>query len=273
MTSRSIPAFLFLTIAMTFAAGAAPDDALTRPRLEAMLEQGDDAWIMATFARYPAGVLPFFDGYLEEGLALIEAGGEPKSAHALFRIAGQFAALASETFEEPLFETYATNFASWSPAEQTQFRAGQAAYKAGRSAETPAEAVPHLTRSFRLAQPLGDAWGMAMAAAGLARAHGELGESQTSWHYHGIAADLYERLRMTDALIAVHMTQVGFITEGDPAGGHRRLAMLARTWRLVRNQHDHPRRAEIAQAYIATVREQRPSEVGKIEAETARMHR
>ena len=266
---------LLLTTAMTLSASGAPNDALARPRLESMLEYGDETWIVATFERHPGGVLPFFDGYLEEGLALIEAGGEIQAAHRLFRTAGQFAAIASYTFEEPLFATYAAHFPSWSPTEQERFRAGQRAYKAGRSAASPAEALPSFTESFRLAQPLGDAWGMAMAAAALARVHGELGDHDASWHYYGIAADLYGRMRMTDSLIAVHLTQAGFRADTDDAAvADRRVATFTRAWHIVRNRNEHPRRAEVADAYVAALRAKgETAQARVIEAEAARLHR
>ena len=153
-----------------------------------------------------------------------------------------------------------------------RFRAGQKAYKAGRSAEAPTEALPHFAESFRLAQPLGDAWGMAMAAAGLARVHGAMGDHDAAWYYHDVAADLYRRMQMKDALIAVHLTQADFHAEtGDDDMRARRLGFA---WRVVRNLHDHPRRAEVANAYVAALRAQGEAQRAVIiENEAARLLR
>jgi hypothetical protein len=229
-----------LALAMLGADAAPVDDAMTRPRLEKMLADGDEAWVVQTFRRHPGQTLPFVDSYLEGGLAHIEKGGDLDEAQAMFRTGVRFGELAAEAFGDRTLATYAASFASWSPQEQTHFRAGQAAYKAGRKATDPNEARDHYAESFRLARPLGDGWGMAMAAGGLARASKMLGDDETAIHYARVGARLYKRLRLVDSeldllLLGAEVEQR--VAGADPTRLDRSLNTMRAAWGIVRDRN------------------------------------
>ncbi|HMN97177.1 MAG TPA: hypothetical protein PKC43_11870 [Phycisphaerales bacterium] len=146
------------------AAAVPADDTLSRARLERMLADGDTLWIVQVFRRRPGDVLPFVDHYLESGLESIEKGGDVDAAREGYRTAVRFAELANQAFGEVIFTEYAASFASWGELEQQRFREGQRLYREARSKakSSPEEAVALHRRSLALAEPLGDAWGVAM---------------------------------------------------------------------------------------------------------------
>ena len=115
--------------------------------------------------------LPFVDQYLEGGLALLESGGSREEAMKSFRKGIKFAQLADQAAPGAAFAEYATNFASWTPAEQQRFREGQAAYKAGRglAKDDSAQAYDQFRKALSIANALGDPAAYDRATKELAR--------------------------------------------------------------------------------------------------------
>jgi len=187
------------------------DDGMDKARMEKWLADGDDELIVQTFRRHPDDVLGFIDEYMEGGLKMIEEGKTEHEAMASFRIGVKFGKLADKAFGETIFTEYTASFASWSPAERKRFREGQKEYRAGKAAMTePAKALEHFEKSLKLAEPLGDHWGTAMALAGVADAKLQLKkaaevENSDSFSDALWAADraikLNEQLRLRQAQI------------------------------------------------------------------------
>jgi len=159
-----------LVSVLTLAVAATPEDSMTPQRLEKMLADGDKEMIVQVFRRNSDNVISFVDQYLEGGLKLIETSQDTEGALKSFRTGIAFAKLADEAFPGKTYAEYAASFASWSPTEQKQFREGQAAYKAGRMAADPTEALQNYRRALRLAKGLNDLWGVAMSQAAIVHA-------------------------------------------------------------------------------------------------------
>lgn len=180
-----------------------PKDVFDKQRLE-MLGRDDKGQVIAIFRRYPGRALPFIDGYLEGGLAILEK--DPlrdQDALRSFRTGIAFAQLADEAFGGTTFSRYANAFASWSPSEQKSFREGQRLFREGMKGlkENPEGAIEPLERSLSLAEQLGDTWGQAMAHGALAKAYrkrGGDGATSRAGDAARAAADLNEALRLSD---------------------------------------------------------------------------
>jgi hypothetical protein len=210
-----------------FAAAAADGPAVLPPdgkeafepeRLQRLVTDGDESWVVATFKRYPGRVLPFIDSYLEGGLAMIEKDGAAAEdrARASFRTGVRFAKLADQAFGGTHFSDYATAFASWSPEERIAFREGQRLHGEGRALLKQGDAKAALAafdRSFRLADGLRDAWGRAMATAGRADALAASGDPDSLRRARGTggwAERQYNDLRLSESIIAVRLALAGF---------------------------------------------------------------
>lgn len=240
---------LILSVAAWF--GPA-DDAMTSERLEAMLTNGDHAWIVATFWRYPDQVLPFADGYLEGGLKIIEEGGDVDEATESMRRGLQFAQLASDAFEDTIFEDYAASFGSWSPKEQAIFRRGQRLYREGRTLErddaASAEAIELFRESHGLAESLGDWWGMAMARGGMTRVFAASGEHQKAVHHGRAAANIYRRLRLESSEVQVLLTTAKSLDAlGETRGAIRD---VNRAWLVLRGRTNDDRTIPVLEDLI-----------------------
>lgn len=188
-----------LTLVLHAAAVAAPP--LDPDGLRQILEARDQLIVEQIFRRRAGEVLPFIDGFLERGLRMIEEGRPEADGIAEMDLGLRFARIASRAFGDDLLERYAASFAGWSPAERTQFRAGQAAYRTGRNAERAGEQdqawLSH-RESLRIAESLEDAWGTAMSLGGLARTELALGKLEDAVRSARRAADLNRRLRLVD---------------------------------------------------------------------------
>jgi hypothetical protein len=162
---------------------AAAPHAMDKTRLLAMLIDGDHGMIVATFRRHPGRTLPFVDGFLEGGLAIIEKRGDAGAHEAKesFRTGIAFAKLADQAFGGSDFADYANAFASWSREEQRSFREGQRLFREGMklAKDDRAKAIATLEQSLRITERLDDTWGQVMAQGGLAGLHIE-GESEES---------------------------------------------------------------------------------------------
>jgi hypothetical protein len=287
MTARTnLVARCLALLLLTLAAGAtplraddAPNDAVDRTRLQAMLAAGDNGMIVATFKRHPAETLPFIDNYLEGGLAMIEKKGDAAASDAMqsFRQGVRFAKLADEAFGGTTFSDYANAFASWSPSEQKSFREGQKLYREGAKLlkDDAAKAVPALERSYELASSLRDTWGMAMAAAALADAHLKLGDEhlQPAFSFAERAVRLYQSVQFEKELVgplrASAAARAGL--SKNPADSDIADA-LRRAWSIVRDSSsDTALRRAVAEEYCAALeRAGKKDDADKVRADLAK---
>ncbi len=231
-------------------------DAVEKTRLEKMLADGDTGMIVQVFKRHPGRTLPFIDRYLESGLAMIEKGEEPAKALASFRTGIRFAALADEAFGGTTFSDYANSFASWSPTEQKNFRAGQREFRAGTEEADAGEALKHFRRSLALAAPLGDTWGQAMAWQGIAEKLLELDHREDALKAAMTAAGLNMSVRLqSDAAESFRLAAKA----SDTLNAHRRdgISLLAQAWSIVEKDAsiDAEQREQILKDYIAALKE------------------
>lgn len=152
-------------------------ESLDRAQLEQFLYKKNTKAIVQAFKDYEEEVLPFFDEYLEGGLAALEKGAPKTAADESFAKGVAFARLADEALGGSVFANYATAFSTWKPEQQKQFREGQTEYRKGREAlaKQPEQALVHFKKSLVLCEPLGDAWGKAMCLSKIAAAHAALG--------------------------------------------------------------------------------------------------
>lgn len=220
-----------LTVLMTLA--AAPDDAMSAPRLEKMLADGDKDMIVQIFKRYDDDVLAFVDHYLEGGLKLIEDGKGEAAGLASFRTGIAFAKLADEALPGATFTEYAASFASWSPKERKLFRDGQAEFKAGRKAEgDPAAALDHYRASLNIAQSLRDHWGTAMALGAITKMELARGNhakvEEASRQAQQICAQLRLRLDQVDVIMAMGDVQAAEAARGYGAPAYQYAFSLLR---------------------------------------------
>jgi len=160
----------YLPMLMVMAAMGA--EGLDRDHLEKCLEKKDEAAIIKAFKAHEEEVLPFFDEYLENGLAALEKGQPKTETEALHAKGVAFAKLADAAFGGDVFARYARSFAGWTPQQQKEFREGQVEYRKGRDAlaADPAKALSHFEKSIKLCEPLGDTWGHAMCLSKVAAA-------------------------------------------------------------------------------------------------------
>jgi len=169
LTSTCIATLVTLT---TLAA-----DGLDRKKLEKSLADKDTKAIVQAFKDHEEEVLPFFDEYLEGGLAALEKDEPRAAAQESFDMGVAFARLADEALGGSVFANYATAFAAWKPEQQKHFREGQTEFRKGREvlAKQPEQALVHFKKSLVLCEPLGDAWGKAMCLSKIATAQAALG--------------------------------------------------------------------------------------------------
>jgi len=261
--------------------GAPVTDAITRERLESMLALGDEAMVVQSFRRHPGRVLSFIDGYLEEGLAMLEKseqaadvptdGALPTPVLELYRLALRFAALADRAFGETIFVEYAATFASWSPAERKRFREGQQLYGAGRKivAEDAAAALDSYRRSMMLAESVGDHWGMAMAQDGIADAAARSGRMDEAHEAAIKAVSLNGRLQRREPHIRSMLTAGRLQSRMQLPGGGVQYLLLAR--QLLPVEADPALRNEVVETLIPALEAAgRTADVERIQKEEAR---
>lgn len=260
-----------VTVATTVQGAPPAESPLVPARLERWLDDGDRELITQTFRRHPELVLPFFDRYLEKGLKLIADKANYEDSMKELRRGVKFAQIATDAWRDPIFAEYAANFASWNEVERTNFRAGQAAFGAGAramKAGKPAEAREHFQNSMNLAEPLGDAWGMQMAMAGLAQAALALQDWQAANDASLKAMDIAGRLQLRSdeieqILICVEARKQ--LKTPDSGVGHGRLA-----WSKLKQTDPPELRATVAEAFAAALdRTGKADEAAKIRAEVA----
>jgi tetratricopeptide (TPR) repeat protein len=249
MSTRVI---LMWAAACAAAAICSADDAMSPPRLEKMLTDGDTQWVVQTFRRHPDDVLAFFDRYLEGGLKIIEEGGSEDDGLASFRKGLEFAKLANEAFGEVIFANYAANFGSWSPQERTRFREGQKAVSAARKAkDDPTAALAHYRRALKLAAPLGDSWGEAMAHMGIAKTQLALGNYEECKAASLKAAELNGRLRLRVTHVrARQLCARAHARLGSPAAGRGHLRIA---WESLTDDDDIELRRSILDDYCTAL--------------------
>lgn len=176
-------------------------DGLDRSKLEKSLADKDTKTIIQVFKDNEEDVLPFFDEYLEGGLAAQEKGEPRAAAEESFAKGVAFAKLADEALGGRVFANYATTFSKWKPEQQKQFREGQAEYRKGREAlaKQPEQALIHFKKSLVLCEPLGDAWGQAMCLSKIAAAHAAMGNHSAAIGAATAACELNLRLHQVSA--------------------------------------------------------------------------
>lgn len=169
LISTCMTAFVALT--------AMAAEGLDRAKLEACLDKKDTKTIVQAFKDNEEDVLPFFDEYLEGGLAAIEKNEPAEVSKERFAKGVAFAKLADEALGGSVFSNYASAFAAWKPEQQKHFREGQNEYRTGSKviAKQPEQALVHFKKSLVLCEPLGDAWGQAMCLSKIAAAHAAMG--------------------------------------------------------------------------------------------------
>lgn len=160
-------------------AGTEGDGPSPADRYEALSAAGDHAGLVALWSELPESAVPVIDRDLEGSLALWEEQGEEarREIDALLARALRGAEAATEATERRRILDYVSSFAGWDDGQKADFRAGQAACRAGRTALGEGDATSALERGRAcrmLAEPLGDWWGTAMGlglegAAHLAR--------------------------------------------------------------------------------------------------------
>lgn len=259
-----------IVAAAPLAASAAPEQSLSIGRLERWLDDGDKDLVTQAFRRHPEEVLPFIDRYLETGLKIIEENGTYEDSMKLFRRAIKFSQAATDTWRDPIFIEYAGNFASWNETERRNFRAGQAAYKAGARAmkeKKTDEAAAHFRRALDLSEPLGDSWGMQMAYGGLAEAAMAASEWQAANDWATKAMDMAGRLQLRgdeidQILICVEARSQ--MKTPDSGVGHARLA-----WSKVRRTDPQDLRQRVGEIFaLALERTGRAEEAATIRKES-----
>jgi len=237
---------------MLVASTTSVDDAVTQPRLERMLEAGDEVMIIQTFRRHSEKVLPFIDEYLEGGLKMIEEGKPEEEALKSFRRGIAFAELADKAMRESVFSEYAGNFASWSPKERERFRAGQKAYRQARAkVEDPAEALTLYEKSMALADSLGDHWGRAMAIRGIADSLLALDRHEEAYKVASQAVDLHTRLRLRIGRIQAVLTSA--VAYQKLGLGPRSHAQTASAMALLTEDDDPALRKRVAEVHAAAL--------------------
>ncbi len=243
MLTTALQMLLFTTVTA--------DDALEPKRMENMLKNGDDRWIIQTFRRHPSETLPFIDQYLEGGLKIIEDGGGSDKAHESMRKGLQFAELADQAFGEEIFGNYAAAFGSWSPQEQKDFRKGQANFKQASKTEDPAAAIELLEESFALANVLQDAWGVAMYQTGIAQNLLKQGKHQEAAQVAKQAVNLNGRLRLRTGFVRSNVIVGKALSVTGPykeAAEH-----LAAAWNTLVDDDPMTLRDDVREAYIAVL--------------------
>jgi hypothetical protein len=276
ITSQETPP----TTAPAAATPTAAPHAMDKQRLLSMLLSGDDGMIVATFRRYPGRTLPFVDGFLEGGLAMIEKKGDAGEldAQQSYRTGIKFAKLADQAFGGTDFSDYANAFASWSREEQRDFREGQKLFREGMklAKEDRAKAIATLERSLRITERLDDTWGQVMAQGGLARLHieGESDEAAVRAESSArAAANLARKVRLDeDRIVALRHLARAIKRLGQKA--EAQATPLQEAWTLLRRypSFDAELRDGVGADLIAVFEAmKRPDAVEVIKAELAEM--
>lgn len=225
------------------------DDALEPKRMEAMLKNGDDMWIVQTFSRHPSEVLGFVDQYLEGGLKTIEDGGDVEKARESFRTGWKFALHADKAFGDEMFSKYAAAFGSWSPQEQKDFREGQSKYKEARKTEDPQAAFELFQEARTLAAQLGDAWGAAMYQLGVAESLYKLGQFDQAANAGKQAVEIHGRLRLRVGWIRSNLVVGRSLAETGPYNEAKDFIM--RAWNTLIDKDKPEFRDEVRNSLIA----------------------
>ncbi len=222
------------------------DDGLDVKRMETMLKNGDDRWIVQTLRRYPSETLGFVDQYLEGGLKIIEEGGDVEKARESYRTGLKFAEHADKAFGDELFSSYAAAFGSWSPQEQKEFREGQGKYKEARKLEDSQAALALYQEARMAAAQLGDAWGAAMYQLGVAQSLLKLGRHDEASQAGKQAIEIHGRLRLRMGWVRSNLVVGKAMAETGPyneAKDH-----LSRAWSTLVDKDKSELREEVRDA-------------------------
>lgn len=195
------PAAMFLAMLITL--GALPAQNL-KERFEALDAKGDRAGIVALWKENPSRILSIIDSYLEGGLKILEGDApDRKKVDAMYARAIRGALAADEATGRSIFSDYASSFAGWNAEQQKQFRAGQKAFGAHRTALREgkvAEALRLARECEKHARPLGDWWGTAMGLSGIGNCLERMGQPEQALTAHQDARLIYQNLGLRSEL-------------------------------------------------------------------------
>jgi tetratricopeptide (TPR) repeat protein len=221
-------------------------------RFAELAAAGDREGTLELFRAHPGETLPAIDRYLEGPLSMIEeaaaAGGEVDAAEIadLHAVAVFGASCADEAFGTGIFSDYAAGFAGQTPAQQRDFRAGQAAFAEAMKALKDGRHADALERGracVALAQPLGDWWGTAMGLTAVGKAERALGNVAGAAAALGLAAQLDHDLRLRGAEYA-NLRDLAAVLS-DSGSARRALEAAGRALALARELGDSKGEAEL----------------------------
>lgn len=220
-------------------------EGLDRAKLEKSLEKKDAKAIVQAFKDNEEEVLPFFDEYLEGGLAAIEKNEPASAAKESYARGAAFAKLADEAFGGSVFSNYANAYVAWKPEQQKQFREGQTEYRKGREllAKQPEQALVHLKKSLVLCEPLGDAWGQAMCLSKIAAAHAALGNDPAAIEAANAAMELNKGLHQVSAQVSDLIFRAECLAKSGKNAKSEKDLLAAMT--LVKRVKDDKRRVDL----------------------------
>jgi tetratricopeptide (TPR) repeat protein len=197
---------------------------------ERLLAAKGDAEIERLLRGRPYEVIGLVDGYLEGWLASQENPGAPaepgaKAPARMLELAQDAAKRADATFKTDAYSRYANAWKAWSAEQRLQFREGQKQYGLGREAMRAKkldEAKAAFAASLKLADPLGDLWGIAQAEQSL----GDVAAGAAAG-----AADAAAKKTLLDEAIAHHK-------RGAQVFGELRHPGVLRSLRALGNLHE-----------------------------------
>jgi len=201
---RRLPAVVAVLCVSSISAALSAEGPLDRTEIEKLLAEGKAGEIKEAFIRNSDHVFDYVDQYLEGGLAAIEERGDREEADYSFDLGRKFAKLADEAFDETIFSDYAGRFTWWDEAEQRRFREGQEHYrqaKQHRAKGVVDRMLDEHRRSYELAKPLGDRWGVGMNAMGIGLAHTESEQFADALDPLNEAIDILQRLQLRQHVI------------------------------------------------------------------------
>ena len=159
--------------------------------------------IVQLWREQPYQALYVIDSYLEGSLKIVEGEapdeGKVMTMHQKALVGAR---AADKAFDTVIFADYASSFVGWTKPQQSQFRAGQRAFKDARvalKANDYAKALEHARGCIDAAKPLGDWWGTAMGYAVMGSAQKELGDFESALTSLSMARLINQQLRLAGA--------------------------------------------------------------------------
>lgn len=199
----------------------------------AAAEKNDEAAIDAAFKGRPYEVIYVVDGLLESWLAQVEGSAQEKveKPEALLERALLAAKHGDKAFATDAYSRYANAWKGWSEEQRKQFRQGQQEFGAARQAAKEKkldEAKTHYEASLKLAEPLGDLWGIAQAHQGL----GDLAMGTKNYDaaikHHEEGAKIFGSLRHSGMLRSHRALAIAYEAKKDLKSARMHLETMVR---------------------------------------------